>query len=59
VAPLCPSHGVGELDPVKAEALLRPASAREAAALAEVRKRQAEEKARSTRQRAEAEAAPR
>ena len=31
------------MDPVKAEALLKPASAREAAALAEVRKEQAAE----------------
>jgi len=38
IAALCPSYGVGELDPVKAEALLRPASAREAAALAAARK---------------------
>jgi endonuclease-3 len=41
LASLCPSFGVGELDPVKAEALLKPASAREAAALAEVRRQQA------------------
>ena len=41
LAALCPSYGVGELDPVKAEALLKPASAREAAALAEVRRQQA------------------
>jgi endonuclease-3 len=40
LAALCPSYGVGELDPVKAEALLKPASAREAAALAEVRRQQ-------------------
>ncbi len=38
VAPLCPSRGVGEQDPVKAEALLRPASAREAALLAAARR---------------------
>jgi endonuclease-3 len=43
LAALCPSYGTGEMDPVKAEALLKPASAREAAALAEVRKQQAEE----------------
>jgi endonuclease III len=43
LASLCPSHGTGEMDPVKAEALLKPASAREAAALAEVRKQQAAE----------------
>ena len=40
---LCPSYGVGEIDPERAEALLKPASAREAAALAEVRKQQAAE----------------
>ena len=40
LAALCPSYGVGELDPAKAEALLKPASAREAAALAEVRRQQ-------------------
>jgi endonuclease III len=34
VQDLCPSRGIGELDPVRAQALLRPASAREAAALA-------------------------
>jgi len=45
LAALCPSYGVGELDPVKAEALLKPASAREAAALAEVRRKQREEAA--------------
>jgi endonuclease-3 len=45
LAALCPSFGVGEVDPVKAEALLRPASAREAAALAEVRRQQAAEAA--------------
>ena len=45
LAALCPSHGIGELDPAKAEALLRPASAREAAALAEVRRQQAAETA--------------
>ena len=45
LASLCPSHGIGELDPVKAEAMLKPASAREAAALADVRKRQAAESA--------------
>ncbi|MBS2962760.1 endonuclease III [Actinocrinis puniceicyclus] len=38
VAPLCPSRGIGEQDLVKAEALLRPASAREAALLAAARK---------------------
>jgi endonuclease III len=43
LAALCPSYGTGEMDPVKAEALLKPASAREAAALAEVRKEQAAE----------------
>ena len=43
LAALCPSFGTGEMDPVKAEALLKPASAREAAALAEVRKQQAAE----------------
>ena len=43
LAALCPSFGIGEMDPVKAEALLKPASAREAAALAEVRKEQAAE----------------
>lgn len=41
LAALCPSYGDGELDPVKAEAMLKPASAREAAALAEVRRQQA------------------
>jgi endonuclease-3 len=51
LASLCPSYGVGEIDPVKAEALLKPASAREAAALAEVRKQQAAEKLRATAQR--------
>jgi endonuclease-3 len=45
LAALCPSYGVGELDPVKAEALLKPASAREAAALAEVRRQQREQAA--------------
>ncbi|HEV2634366.1 MAG TPA: endonuclease III [Actinocrinis sp.] len=34
VAALCPSRTTGETDPVKAEAMLRPASAREAAQLA-------------------------
>ena len=34
VAALCPSRLTGETDPVKAEAMLRPASAREAAQLA-------------------------
>ena len=48
---LCPSYGVGEIDPEKAEALLKPASAREAAALAEVRKQQAAEKPRAAAQR--------
>ena len=43
LAALCPSYGTGEMDPVKAEALLKPASAREAAALAEVRRQQAAE----------------
>ena len=43
LASLCPSYGTGEMDPVKAEALLKPASAREAAALAEVRRQQAAE----------------
>jgi endonuclease III len=38
VAALCPSYGIGETDPVKAEALLKPASAREAATLAAARK---------------------
>ncbi len=38
IADLCPSYGIGEMDPVKAEALLRPASAREAANLAAARK---------------------
>jgi endonuclease-3 len=38
IAALCPSSGVGEQDPVKAEALLRPASAREAALIATARK---------------------
>jgi endonuclease-3 len=33
VAALCPSRTIGETDPVKAEAMLRPASAREAALL--------------------------
>ena len=33
VAQLCPSRDIGETDPIKAEALLKPASAREAAAL--------------------------
>jgi endonuclease III len=33
VAQLCPSRDTGETDPIKAEALLKPASAREAAAL--------------------------
>jgi endonuclease-3 len=45
LAALCPSFGVGELDPAKAEALLKPASAREAAALAEVRRQQSAESA--------------
>ena len=48
---LCPSYGIGEIDPEKAEALLRPASAREAAALAEVRKQQAAQKPRAAAQR--------
>ena len=51
LASLCPSHGIGELDPVKAEALLKPASAREAAALAEVRRQQAAMKLRAAEQR--------
>ena len=52
LASLCPSFGTGEMDPVKAEALLKPASAREAAALAQVRKQQAAEaKTRVTTQR--------
>jgi endonuclease-3 len=34
VAALCPSRGIGEIDPEKAQALLRPASAQEADALA-------------------------
>jgi endonuclease III len=34
VAALCPSRLIGETDPVKAEAMLKPASAREAAQLA-------------------------
>jgi endonuclease-3 len=38
IAALCPSRTIGETDPVKAEALLRPASAREAALLAAARK---------------------
>lgn len=38
VASLCPSWGMGESDPIKAEALLRPASAVEAAQLAAARK---------------------
>jgi endonuclease-3 len=38
VAALCPSRTIGETDPLKAEALLRPASAREAAQLAAARK---------------------
>lgn len=38
VAALCPSRATGETDPLKAEALLRPASAREAASLAAARK---------------------
>jgi len=38
IASLCPSRTIGETDPVKAEALLRPASAREAALLAAARK---------------------
>jgi endonuclease-3 len=38
IAALCPSRSVGEQDPVKAEALLRPASAREAALIAAARK---------------------
>ena len=60
LAALCPSYGLGELDPVKAEALLKPASAREAAALAEVRRQQREQaaavKAGTPRPRAAAEA---
>jgi endonuclease III len=38
VAALCPSRGIGETDPIKAEMLLRPASAIEAAQLAAARK---------------------
>ena len=38
VAALCPSRLTGETDPIKAEALLRPASAREAAQLAAANK---------------------
>ena len=38
IAALCPSRTIGETDPLKAETLLRPASAREAAALAAARK---------------------
>ncbi|MGH3415102.1 MAG: endonuclease III [Actinocrinis sp.] len=38
VAALCPSRTIGETDPIKAEALLKPASAREAALLAAARK---------------------
>jgi len=38
IAALCPSFGIGETDPMKAEALLKPASAREAATLAAARK---------------------
>lgn len=38
VAPLCASRGIGENDPVKAQALLRPASAKEAAALSAARR---------------------
>lgn len=38
VAALCPSRTIGETDPIKAEALLRPASAIEAAQLAAARK---------------------
>jgi endonuclease-3 len=38
VAALCPSRTIGETDPLKAETLLRPASAREAAQLAAARK---------------------
>jgi endonuclease III len=40
VAELCPSRDIGETDPIKAEALLKPASAREAAALLNGRTRQ-------------------
>jgi endonuclease III len=35
---LCPSRGIGEQDPAKAQALLKPASAREAATLAAARR---------------------
>lgn len=38
IAALCPSRTIGEQDPVKAEALLRPASAREAALIVAARK---------------------
>ena len=38
VAGFCPSRTIGETDPLKAETLLRPASAREAAQLAAARK---------------------
>ncbi len=38
VAALCPSRTLGETDPIKAEKMLRPASAREAALLAAARK---------------------
>jgi endonuclease-3 len=38
IAELCPSYGLGEMDPEKAETLLKPASAQEAAALAGARK---------------------
>lgn len=38
VSALCPSRTIGETDPMKAEALLRPASALEAASLAAARK---------------------
>ena len=38
VAALCPSRTIGETDPIKAEALLRPASAIEAAQLAAARR---------------------
>jgi endonuclease III len=38
IAGLCPSYGIGEMDPDKAQAMLKPASAREAATLAAARK---------------------
>jgi endonuclease-3 len=59
LAALCPSYGVGELDPVKAEAMLKPASAREAAALAEVRRRQREERPATVKQQEAATPRPR